>query len=442
MPETIPIAAPAAPATAPGAEDRHPGVSKLLEMLVNDPEVAPAEPKLEHAPSKAAEPKPTTPATPAVDDKPIRARQRPAPAAPIRPALPIDLPTAAPVPSARQTAAPEEELELLPNEKQDQADAEYAERHLGPEYAGLGARVKKFHRDHAAYTNRPDFEPDSPEYREWLATNQPKLTDVQHRAIMEAQITEKAQQKARSEVGHIEHELYVRDTEPTVKAEGDRIYAELADLALPKEIKDILAEPAFAKDSNAGWAEAKKYHQLEIQTTHNVISNFKGDVEELERISRKHPKTGQSMISEAILPTDPKFVQHQRIRNLVAEMCDDFKRSNEPQQKDGKWFVTREEYQNLPAQHRPSYWTFSNKDVIARAKSKIPGVVSQTIKRHIDEQTARGFVRQPRQVTPPAAPRSTPSAPAAPRPSAIPTGAAPGTETLGSKLAAALAGNR
>lgn len=441
MAEPSPTAAPAAPTPdAPAPEARHPGVSKLLEMLVNDPAVdGNREPETPPAPAPTpAAPKPAA-AAPAPADTPIRGRQRPAPAAPVRPPLPTEpAAVAAPAPAPAR-AALEADLELQENERQALADAEYAERKLGPEYAGLGGKMKKFLKDHIAYTERPDFEPDSPEYREWLAANQPKLSPVQQRAIMEAQVTEKAQETARSQVGQVEHTLYVRDNEPAVKQEGDKIYGELADLALPQVIKDILAEPQYAKDSNAGWAEANKHYRLEVQTTHNVISAFKDDVEELQRISRRNPKNGQPMVAEAVLASDPKFAQHQRIRNLVADMCEDFKKSGEPQQKNGKWFATREEYQKIPEAQRSGFWTFSNADVIGRAKSKIPGVVANSIQRQLADQTARGFIRPPRQVTPPApAPRPSNSTPPAPRPSAIPSASQPGAETQGSKLAAAL----
>lgn len=445
MPDTTPTAAPAAPAPdTPAPEERHPGVSKLLDMLISDPE-SEKEPKPEIPPLPSAPvPKPAAPApAPAADDKPIRGRQRPAPPAPTRPPLPIEA-TPAARPPAATPVPPASEVELEANERQAIEDAEYAERHLGAEYSGLGAKMKKFVRDNIAYSSGPDFDPESPEYREWLAANQPHVTPAQQRAIMEAQITERATATARSQVGKVEHELYVRDTEPVIRQEGAKVYGELAELALPKEVRDILSDPAYAKDQNAGWAEAKKYHQLEINTLHGVISAFKDDVEELDRISRKNPRNSQPMVQEANYAADPKFTQHQRLRNLVAQMCEDFKTSGESQQKNGRWFVTREELSKIPPAQRGQFWTLSNNDVVARAKTKIPATVNQAIKSQLAEQAARGFIRPARPApTPPAAPpRPGPSAPPAPRPSAIPTSEPGSTVTAGGKLAAALNGIR
>ena len=63
-------------------------------------------------------------------------------------------------------------------------------------------------------------------------------------------------------------------------------------------------------------------------------------------------------------PTNPKFAQHQRLRQITDDVCDAFKNSPEGMQPvNGKWFVTKAEWMQIPVARRGEFYTFTNQQI-------------------------------------------------------------------------------
>lgn len=454
-----PVAAPAAvtpppAAPAPAATPERPinsatgkpiseAAHNLFKMLQESGDPM-REEKPEPKPEPKKEPEPTTPAATTEPEKPIKVSKK---AAPKRPDLPIPAAEpAAPVqpatPAASVAVDPKWKDSLNDEEKAALEDAELAET-VDPRFKGLSEKMGKFFRDQQKYlADNPDADENDPGYKKLLASA-PKLSSADKRQIAEARIERRVEQKYKPELENIQHEIYVRDEEPKIEGEAMQIRKHMAFNALPKEMLTVLKEK--------GLPALQKEYADELEVAGNLINTLTDDAKELLRITRINPKTQRALGQAADAPNHPKWEQHNRIATMVNEVCNDFQK-NAPQNeqvRDGKWFVTREEWARLPANARHQFWTFTNsedhvREMINRAMSWMPGAIEMKIKERQDALKARGYVRQRAEVAPaaPATPPVASAAPASPRPSPAPAPSTTpaGQRTPGQLLAARLAG--
>jgi len=375
----------------------------------------------EPAPKKEDKPAAVAPveAKPATEDKPVVKVSKKTPK---RPELPTQKEEgAAPAPVA--TPAPTDNKwkdSLLDEEKIALEDAEFAER-VNPKHKGLTEKMGKFLRDQKDYLEKhPEADNDDPEYKKILA-RAPSLTAADKREIAEARIEDRVAKRYDSKYESIEHELFVRDEEPKVEGEAQQIRKYLAFNALPKEMLDVLKEK--------GLPELQKQYADELEVSGGIINDVVADAKELLRITRIDPRTRRPLAQAAGDETHPKWKQHNRIAVMVNAACDDFQK-NAPQSeqvRNGKWFVTREEWANISPAQRGQFWTFTNsqddmREVIQRVLSWQPGLIAAELKKREESQRQRGWVRQrtPSPVVPAATPPQPVASAATPRPSPSP----------------------
>lgn len=384
----------------------------------------PAEPA---APAKAPEP-----------EKPIKVSKAKAAKRPDLPVAQTPPPAVPPAPAA-STPAPSKNWEenLLDEERAALEDARFAEENF-PEHRGLADRMGRFFKEHQEFLEKnPDVEDDDPAYKKVLALK-PDISVADRRRIINARAAQEVKKGIEPELNDLRHELYVRDEEPRIRQEGDRLFSELAENALPEEMRKIYKEK--------GLAELQKNYADEMEVAGTIIRAATDDAEELLRITRVNPKTGRPLAKIAENPSDPKFVQHERLAKIVDDVCDEFLKTGTEREllREGKWFVTREEWGRLQPAERSKFWTFTNsekdiKEVIDRAKRWIPNAIDTAIKTRQQEFERRGW-RRHREVAPAPAPSTPPqpvSSVSTPRPAPVPSPSAPATtpETRGMSLA-------
>ncbi|MHB1099859.1 MAG: hypothetical protein ACYCZR_09930, partial [Burkholderiales bacterium] len=221
-----------------------------------------------------------------------------------------------------------------------------------------------------------------------------------------------------------------------------QIRSHLAFSALPKEMLDILK----AKGNAEGVKVLQKDYADELEVAGEIINTLTDDAKELLRITRVNPKTSKPLAAAADTPSHPKWEQHNRIATMVNEVCKDFQK-NAPQAeqvRDGKWFVTREEWNRLPANARHQFWTFTNsedhvREMIGRAMTWAPEAISSRIKARQEALKARGYERRRPEavVTPPVTPPVASVGAASPRPTPSPAPASTpaGTPSVGKQIA-------
>lgn len=392
----------------------------------------------------AAEPKaPASPeagAAPVATDKPVKVSKRQVK----RPELPIpkEAPVASPAPAPHAPEANWEES-LLDDERAALEDARFAEQ-ANPKHKGLADKMGKFFREQKKYFEaHPDADENDADYQKVMAL-MPKLSATDKREIAEARIEDRVAKKHESKFSDLQQELYVRDEEPKVENEGGQIRKHLAFNALPEDMLKVLKEK--------GIAVLQKDYADELETAGNLINSLVDDSKELLRITRINPRTQRALGQIATDESNPKWAQHNRIAAMVNEACNDFQK-NAPQAeqvRDGKWFVTREEWGKIPPASRHQFWTFTNsenhvREMINRAMGWMPDAINRSISARHDQLKSRGYVRQRADAgatTPPAAPPVATASVSSPRPAPAPAPSATpvGQRTAGQLLAARLAG--
>ncbi len=278
-------------------------------------------------------------------------------------------------------------------------------------------------------------------YDTWLAKNRPSLSATDQRQITENRIAARVAKPLTEKTADLEHQLFVRDEEPKIKQQTARVTSELNTAAMPDEIME------FAKQH--GVEQAKKEFVDELQAVNTIVTTAASDYEELIRLDTYHPTTRRPVSVPAMNESDPKYGQHQRLLGIMEKVDSDFKETAKQTElmRDGKWFVTREEWRNLPPAARSQYWHFTNREIATRMLSWVKPAIDITIKNNREALAARGYER--RKFVPPA-PAAQPAAPA-PQPTRTPAG--PGASpvpattpahvpgaTSGARLASALAG--
>lgn len=348
----------------------------------------------------------------AAAEKPIvRRRSKPAPA----PEPTASAPAAASTPVATEKPATDD---LLDEERERYELAKFAASKYPEKYKGLDEKFLKFYKDHKEYLEKtrkenPEATFDEHEYQAWLAKNQPKLSPSEVRLLEREQITEVAAARSREEVLQVKEELFRRDEEPKVKREADNFYVGVVNESMPAEVAALVKEK--------GLDEARKKFPIELEAVDLISKTAADDIEEYLRLTRINPETRRP-----IRAYDKSNPQHVRVLKLVNEICDSFKESGTGLIKDGKSFLTREEYFRLPPERRAAHWTFDNAEIVRRAQGIAKATVGHLIKQRRQEweERARAYGYERPSAAPggpPAGPAAS-SAPAAPRPSPSPAG--------------------
>ncbi len=415
-------------------------VPALMKMLMADvsEEEASGDPEIakrkEEEKNKAPEPKPGEKTPPKVEDAPpaspemgVRRKKKERPALPTVDDAPPPPPPAprAPAPEADTSKKFEEGLEE--NEREMLADARDAEKLLGDKHKGLSAKTEKFLRDNIAWTEKPDFDDQDPEYQRWLRENTPQLSRADIRQIEQVRITENLRKDNDRQFADLHFQTFAKEKEPEIERLGQQAYTEMTNAALPDELGTLLRDQIAKLGPQKGYEEAMKTHKLEIETAESVLMAAADDIKEFHRLNLKDPKTGRT-VSEFIddpskdsSPNKEKFQQHQRLANMVDGVCEGFKAAaGEEAIRDGKWFVTRKEWLRLRPEARGRFWTFTNKEIIERAKSGIKGVIETAIQQKHEYLKSRGWSRAAASSSAPSAPPPTSTPKAAPAPAPVP----------------------
>ena len=429
MPDPAPTLETGTPAeTAP--DEISPEVRSLMTNLFDSvdedgnekPKVLEKPKEPEKKPEVKVEVKPGEKPVDAKEDQPIRVRREKVK----RPDLPAPVGEEEQKPQTVETPTkpdPKWESELSEDDREMLADARYMEERFPDRYKGWAAKTERFIRDYAAKTGEEGFDPESPVYKAWLAKAQPKLSRAEIREIQETRVADRIEKEQAKKYSDLNYKLFVREEEPKIEAERQRLQNELINLAAPDEVVE-----GFKK---MGVEKAAAAFKMELRVIEEVASTAASDIAELDRLSRKDPESGRPLVTPAVNESDPKWVQHMRLSTMVKSLCEGFK-ANAPQNqqvRDGKWFATRDEYKRMTPAQRQNWWTFTNKELVNLAKPGIKAVVAQRIKAQIAELEGHGFKRVLPTSETPAAPVKTQTA-STPRPSAAPaTGDPNGGET-------------
>lgn len=445
-PPVVPAAPPTTSAAAPDTRKIAGNLMRLLSNPADDPTEPKPAPKKEDPKPEDKQPEPPKPA-PKVEPKikTPKAKEDLPPPVPSKKDLerkPADVPSPAPVPKAESDA--DFEKDLIEEEKALLDDARDAERHLPAKYKGHAAKMTAFLKENTkklAALEKDEI--DQEEYSKWHQANVPKIGPLDMRQIDRARVREDVTKEFTPKLDDERHARWVEDELPKAKQRGNEIYNKIANTALPDEVTAAIAERTKGitdpQERVAKIREVEADYALEFEIADNVIKAVTDDLEEFHRLTTVNPTTKRNLVA-----FDEGNVQHKRIvENMIPQLCNEFKETGGAElKKDGKWFVTRQEWADMDPSQRAPFWTFTNEQLAERAMGKVKGIIAATVKQQHENLGKRGFTRTLKVAAAPAPaeqPNPNPGSPPAPRPSPPPLNTGQLPATVGSRLAGKLA---
>jgi hypothetical protein len=378
------------------------------------------------------------------DDKPPEKAQdaaekpaeKPAAAAPSkrvkvrRASEPVAAPAAAPAPAPAPAAQPEaptkdDEEGLLDEEKDKVRIARYAAKKNPTKYADHDKKLVAYFKKHSEFITKKqaedpdyDFSDDNPEYKAFqIANRPPAISAFEERALEREMIKDEAVAEADKRISADREERRIAELKPKLKKQADQFWHEVVTTSLPDEL--------MATIRTHGAAKARELHPLEYEVADHVSKSAAGAMQEFLELA------------SGVKQFDRNNGQHIGIAQFIEDECKIFQDGGNDLVRDGKRFVTRADFHSMPAAQRAGFWTFSDADLIGRAKLATKFSIQQHIKAESDRRAAQGWSRPQ---TAPAKPQE-PTASSAARPAPA-AGNAPdsGSGTGGGNVAMSLLG--
>jgi len=295
---------------------------------------------------------------------------------------------------------------LLPEEKEVYDLAKYASDNM-PEYKGADEQFKKYFTGTRQYIEkRLKDDPhlnlsEDEEYRTFIARNRPKFGSSDARKVEQEMLLEKAEARAREKL----------------RPEIERVKREQEKIALAPKVQHKKAQVQ--------------------QVVKNIIpEDFRKVLEEeggLDKLSKTKPMefaaidavTGQAMASANLLVDittgnvsyDPANNDHVALLDWVNQQQDAFINSGQTH-RDGKVFMRRERYFQLPESKRSEYYTWSDDDLLQVIAIRSQEAINVSLQRQQEMLKAYMGQQQPAaQVAQPAQRQQAPSIPSSARPS-------------------------
>lgn len=295
---------------------------------------------------------------------------------------------------------------LLPEEKEVYDLAKYASEKMPNEYKGADEEFKKYFTGTRQYIEkRLKDDPhlnlsEDEEYKTFIARNRPKFGSSDARKVEQEMLLEKAEARAREKL----------------RPEIERVKREQERIALAPKVQ-------------------QKKAQVQQVVKQIIPEDFRKVLEEeggLDKLSKTKPMefaaidavTGQAMASANLLVDittgnvgyDPSNNDHVALLDWVNQQQDAFINSGQTH-RDGKVFMRRERYFQLPESKRSEYYTWSDDDLLQVIAIRSQEAINVSLQRQQEMLKAYMGQQPAAQVAQPAQRQQAPSIPSSARPS-------------------------
>lgn len=330
----------------------------------------------------------------------------------IDPDVPREEQQQAPAFSQQDQVDPDEEYvkTLLPEEREVYELAKFADKNM-PEYKGAAQDCKDYFEKSRRYIEKRlkedphvDLRNDE-EYKTFIARNKPRFSQQDakkvEREMVIAEAEKRATERAGAENRRLQHEIERMKKAPVVEQTKLKVRQVLPDL-MPEEYRENLK-------SEEGIRQLAEENPFEFQIMDNVAA-------QLQSVSDTFIDITSGSVSYN--PSDPV---HKRLLDWVNEEQDAFINSGQTHQ-DGKVFMRRERYHQLPENKRSEYYTWSDDDLLGLLAARAHQRINTDLANHRQGLERAGYVRQgqPGKVAQPVANQAPPRATSAPRPGGVP----------------------
>lgn len=382
MPDPTPITPPAAPVVTPPPVDppvETPPIETpvnaiddpMLGALADDfrqlvtPVEPPEEPVITKVDESALTPKPGETPVPPATPPPVKKKKleivepTPAPAAAPAPAsVPVAVAPVAPTPEPPDPDA--DYIKGLTDEQREElAEAEFAEKNLGNKYAGQRKKlIESFKAVDKFAAENPDAEPDSEEFQKILRAK-PTLSGVDARKVVRGMAVEEFRKSTASDTSTADRLRQVETTAKIAAAAPEiaNVLSKVVDGITEIATKDPELKAVMEIVTAKGYDEAAKEYPLEVQA-------FSTRVDHARAISNDYV-----LFAKDLATFDPKNQNHAWLADFVAKQGEHFKKNGGERltDKQGRTFLTRAEY-NAAAAKDPDFekkhFTFTHRNVL------------------------------------------------------------------------------
>jgi hypothetical protein len=398
---------PDAPEVAEPAEPVEPVEPVAVPQTLNQALDSMWEPEEESVQVTEQEPEPVQQAAEPVKSEPKKKK--------VKQVVDPDVPHSAPDPSFHQPPEdPDKEFAegLLPEEREIFNMAKYASSNMEG-YDGADAQFKKYFTNSKEYIEKRlrddphvDLSEDD-EYKAFVVRNRPKFGHADARKVEHAMIADKAEKaaldKLQPELERVKLEQSRAQRAPMVLETKQKL-RQTARGIIPEEYRPSL-------DTKEGLEKLATENPFEYQIMDSVTNHLTGLADIFVDIT------------QGAVDYNPNDQVHTKLLGWVNDEQENFINSGQTH-KEGKVFMRRERFHQLPENKRTEYYTWSDEDLLMILALRAKETLDTNLKSHYEALENAGYARgngqavaaqQPQQPQQPAPRQEPPRAQSAPR---------------------------
>lgn len=307
---------------------------------------------------------------------------------------------------------------LIPEEKVVYEKILYADKKLGGEYKGRSAKFKKFLKKSKDYLDKKMEEDDfydpstDDQYKEFISKNRPEFTRADEDKVYREMILDEADKRTAkrtdSRVAQLEAQLKKYEVAPRVNQAKANFRKVAQNTIIPEEYRKTLSK------GDDAIREFAKENPFEYQVLENFTQQLLTYSDALTDIFLD-PTTRLDLENNQI---------HKDLNDWLQKEQENFIQSGQTEQ-DGKLFMRRERYYQLPEDKRSQYYTWSDNDLLKILALRYQDLVQNALHQQRAQLEKAGYAKvdQPKQTEP--APAQAPAP--APKPPSVATTPRQGT---------------
>ena len=307
---------------------------------------------------------------------------------------------------------------LIPEEKVVYEKILYADKKLGGEYKGQSNKFKAFLKKSKDYLDKKMTEDEfydpstDDQYKDFLSKNRPSFTRADEDKVYREMILEEAdkrtQKRTDERVQQLEQQLKKQEVTPKLNQAKANFRKVAQDTVIPEEYRKTLAE---GDESIKKFAESNPFE-------YQILENFTQQL-----LTYSDALTDIFLDPTARLDLENNKI-HQDLNNWLEKEQESFIQSGQTEQ-DGKLFMRRERYYQMPDDKRSEYYTWSDNDLLKILALRYSDLIQNALNQQKSQLEKAGYTRSATQTTQQQAPIQT-KAPA-PKPPTVATTPRQGT---------------
>lgn len=278
--------------------------------------------------------------------------------------------------------------DLVPEERTVYEKILYADQRLGGEYKGKSKEFKTFFKKNKEYVEKKMKEDDfydpsgDEQYADFVQKNKPKFTRLDEDKVHKEMILEEADRrinkKTSERISQLESQLKKYEVMPRINQ---------AKANFRKIAQDTVVPDEFRKEFSEGGEDAIKKFSENNPLEYQILDR---NTQELLQFS--------DTLTEIFL--DPSMQldvtgneTHKYLNDWLNAEQSNFIKSGQTQQEDGRVFMRRERYYQLPENKRTEYYTWSDNDLLKLMAIRYGDKVNSEIQQHRAQMEKAGYTR-------------------------------------------------